>query len=166
MIDQTSNTCCDVCGMHCDCVECKTTVDTQQCTQEPVTAPMPIYRPKLQEVILTSLHEEILLHRFSKVNCDSQCTIVAQISTIELLTNDKKQTNKNEKITNKMIDDIIKSHNCILSHSDVVQICPSIVRSDAVAVSDIIDRYHFSTFNNLNLVYYNNNAIVECFEYK
>ena len=109
--------CCDICSRHCHCIMCSK--DTQQVDVNRVLSKLPGCRPALDRQNLCRLREEMLHYRASKV---CQCTVAAQLSTIELLTG----------ITDRMLDQIAKHHNCIISHNDIITLCPSISRADAV----------------------------------
>ena len=129
--------CCDVCSTECKCSTCyrvasERSKQVQAVASESKSSPLHSCRSKLNEATQIKLRQDILQHRLSKISSDGQCTVSAQISTIELLTT----------ITDDMIDIIMKNYNFIFSHVDVSKLCPSLSRNDAVAISDIIDTYY------------------------
>ena len=119
--------CCDICSRQCHCSMCSK--DTQQVHVNRLSK-LPICRPALDKHDLCRLRKDMLHYRASKVY---QCTVAAQLSTIELLTS----------ITDRMLDQIAEHHNCIYSHVDIITLCPSISRADAVYISDLINTYYF-----------------------
>ena len=121
--------CCDVCARQCHCTACST--DTSQVAVQQVLpiAKSHVCRPALDKHNLCRLQKEMLHYRASKI---SQYTVAVQLSTIELLTG----------ISDRMLDLIAKYHNSLFSHNDIMALCPSLSRADAVYISDLIDTYY------------------------
>ena len=123
--------CCDVCQHHCQCGHCREVVLAQP-HHLPAKDFQVISRAQLPRNTLESLRSQLVEFRLSRMIINGHYDIASRLSTIDLLTG----------ITDAAIDNILKHHNTIFTAREVLELVPSLARSDAVAISDIIDQFY------------------------
>lgn len=127
--------CCDICSLSCECLACDTSVHNGSVHHErplrSTTHNEQFHKRRpLSPAEVQQLQTRLLQFRISKLSAFPVQS--AELSTIELLTT----------ISDAMIATIVKHHAAILLHSDVIALCPTLSKFDAVAICDILDSFY------------------------
>lgn len=127
--------CCDICSLSCECLACDTSVHHGSVHDETPSRSTTHHeqfhkRRPLSPAEVQQLQTRLLQFRISKLGAFPVHS--AELSTIELLTT----------ISDAMIATIVKHHATILLHSDVIALCPTLSKFDAVAICDILDSFY------------------------